>query len=227
MSVLIPTLDEAATIGAVLRRAVAAVPDGELIVVDGGSRDETAAIASAHATVLRSAGTRGGALNEASRAARGDVLLFVHADTMLPSDAEAEIVRVLGDARVVGGAFRFAFDDRSRAARAIAAWVNLRSRLFNVFLGDQALFVRKDVFLRAGGFRDWSVMEDFEILGRLRRFGRLRLARSTIATSARRHRRHGWIKTTATVWLVTWLYLAGAPPRVVTAIYRRRTLSRR
>src|SRR6185312_7235939 len=121
----------------------------------------------------------------------GNILLFLHADTRLPADAGHEIRRVLQNPRVVGGAFRFAFDERCATARVIAAWVNARSRALNIFFGDQALFVRKDIFLRAGGFRDWSLMEDLEILRRLRRFGPLRLTRSPIATSARRHLRDG------------------------------------
>jgi hypothetical protein len=144
-----------------------------------------------------------------------------HADTILPPNTFEEIARTLRDARVVGGAFRFSFDTRCAIARAIASWVNFRSHVFNFFLGDQALFVRKDVFLRAGGFRDWNLMEDVEILGRLRRFGRLRLTRATIATSARRHLRNGWLRTTGTVWLVTWLYFFGVPARILTTFYRR------
>src|SRR5262249_32173995 len=145
-------------------------------------------------------------------------------DTRLPVDAGDEIARVLRNPRVVGGAFRFAFDERCAIARVIAAWVNFRSRVFNVFLGDQALFVRKDVFFRAGGFRDWSLMEDLEILRRLRRFGSLRMTRSTIATSARRHRRDGWVKTTGRVWVVTLMHLLGVSPRSLMTFYRGRTV---
>jgi len=220
MSVLIPAFNEAAIIDDVLRHTVKTLPGREVIVIDGGSADGTAELAALHATVLRSTASRGGALNDAARVARGDVLLFLHADTRLPSDAGEQIFRMLEDSRVVGGAFRFAFDDRRAIARAIAAWVNFRSRAFNVFLGDQALFVRKEVFLRAGGFRDWSLMEDLEILHRLRRFGHLRIAGSTIATSARRHVRDGWLRTTATVWIVTWLHFCGVPPRILTRLYR-------
>jgi cellulose synthase/poly-beta-1,6-N-acetylglucosamine synthase-like glycosyltransferase len=174
--------------------------------------------------VLRSGSSRGSSLNEAARIARGNVLLFLHADTRLPVDAGDEIARVLRDPRVVGGAFRFAFDERCAIALVIAAWVNFRSRVFNVFLGDQALFVRKDVFFRAGGFRDWSLMEDLEILHRLRRFGSLRMTRSTIATSARRHRRDGWLKTTGRVWMVTFMHLLGVSPRSLMTFYRGRTV---
>lgn len=222
ISVLIPTLDEAAIIGTVVRHTADVLSPHELIVVDGGSSDRTAEIAAPYATVVRSTASRGASLNDAARLATGNVLLILHADTFLPAGAGAEILHVLRDARVVGGAFRLTFDARSAFARATAAWVNVRSHAFNVFLGDQALFVWKDVFLRAGGFHDWNLMEDLEILHRLRRFGRLRLARSSVTTSARRHMQDGWIKTTATVWAVTWLHCVGVPPRALAAVYKRR-----
>jgi rSAM/selenodomain-associated transferase 2 len=221
VSVLIPAFNEAWNISDITRHAATALAAHEVIVVDGGSTDATADIAKQYARVVTSLGSRGASLNDAARMARGDVLVFLHADTRLPPDAAAQIARALHDPRVVGGAFRFAFDERCAMARVIAAWVNFRSWAFNVFLGDQALFVRKDVFLRAGGFRDWSLMEDLEILHRLRRYGRLRMTRSSIRTSARRHVRHGWLRTTGMVWIVTWLYFFGVPPRVLAALYRR------
>jgi rSAM/selenodomain-associated transferase 2 len=220
VSVLIPALNESLNISAVVQHTIAALPDHEVIVVDGGSRDGTATIAKQYAAVVVSPGSRGASLNDAARVATGDVLVFLHADTRLPPDAGAEIARALRDPRAVGGAFRFEFDRPCTIARAIAGWVNFRSWAFNVFLGDQALFVRKDIFLQAGGFRDWSLMEDLEILHRLRRYGRLRLTRSSIRTSARRHIRRGWLRTTGTVWIVTWLYFVGVPPRRLVALYR-------
>jgi len=223
VSVLIPTINEATLIGSVLKNVANAFPGCEVIVVDGGRSDGTRTVVDGRATVVHSVASRGSSLNDAARIARGDVLLFLHADTMLPPDADAEIARVLSDPSVVGGAFRFSFDDASTSARVIAAWVNVRSTLFNVFLGDQALFVRKSVFLRAGGFRDWNLMEDLEILHRLRRFGSLRMTRATIVTSARRHLRDGWLITTARVWFVTWLHFFRVPPHILLALYRRQS----
>lgn len=222
ISVLIPALNEASIIAAAVQDAADALPGHEIIVIDGGSDDDTAWIADRCATLIRTTASRGASLNAAARMAAGNVLLFLHADTRLPRNAGDEIARALQAPHAVGGAFRLAFDNRSAMARIIAAWVNARSHLFNIFLGDQALFVRKDVFFRAGGFRDWNLMEDLEILGRLRRFGSLRITRSSITTSARRHVRHGWIRTTGTVWLMTLLYVAGVPSRILTEWYRPR-----
>jgi rSAM/selenodomain-associated transferase 2 len=222
VSVLIPAVNESDRIGSVLRQTAAAFPGHEIIVVAAGDAVATvAAAATRGVAVVRSNATRGASLNEAARTASGDVLLFVHADTLLPSNAAAVITDTLANQTVVGGAFRLRFDDDSRMARVIETWVLARSLAFNVFLGDQTLFVRREVFLSAGGFRDWSLMEDLEILGRLRRFGRLRLVRASVVTSARRHVNRGWIRTTGLVWIVTCLYCCGVPTRVLTQWYRR------
>jgi GT2 family glycosyltransferase len=98
--------------------------------------------------------------------------------------------------------------------------VNVRSSLSNTFFGDQALFVRREVFARAGGFKDWSVMEDVEILERLRRHGRLALLDEAVVTSARRHRRNGWVKTIGTVWVMTLLHSLGVPGHALKRWYR-------
>jgi len=221
ISVLIPAFNEAQRIVTIVQHAAAALPSHEIIVVDGGSTDATVSAAAEVAVVVRSTVSRGASLNRAAQVAHGDVLLFLHADTLLPANAETEIARVLTDGRAVGGAFRLAFDDQSIMGRATAAWVNARSLVFNLFLGDQAMFVWKDVFFRAGGFREWNLMEDLEILRRLRRCGRLRLTHAAVVTSARRHVRDGWLRTTGMVWLVTLLYFFGVPTRVLAGLYRR------
>jgi rSAM/selenodomain-associated transferase 2 len=220
LSVLIPTFEEESALEDTLTHTLRILRGHEVIVVDGGSADRTPEIARRHAKLVTLRKTRGAALNEAAVTARGEVLLFLHADTLLPPDAAAAIEGALADPEVVGGAFRFSFDDQRWGARAIAVWVNARSALLNVFLGDQALFVRRDAFLRAGGFRDWSVMEDLEILGRLRRFGRLRLLSPPVVTSARRHRQRGYVRTLATIWLLTWLNLLGVPGPALARLYR-------
>jgi len=222
LSVLIPAVNETDSIGPVLQRTAAALPGHEIIVVAAGDGVAAAATAaSPPATIVRSDAPRGASLNTAARNATGDALLFLHADTLLPLNAEAAITGALADRTTVGGAFRLRFDQDATIARAIEQWVHARSVLLNVFLGDQGLFVRKDVFFRAGGFRDWNVMEDLEILDRLRGFGRLRQVDASVVTSARRHVLGGWLRTTGSVWLVTWLYFFGVPTSVLTAVYRR------
>ena len=220
LSVIVPTFNEEATIVETLRRAVAALAPHEVIVADGCSADRTAERARAYATVLALPMTRGAALNRAAAIASGDVLLFLHADTMLPLGAAAAIAGALGETNVIGGAFRLRLDHPGRLAAFVAYNVNVRSSLLNTFFGDQAVFVRRDVFARAGGFMEWSVMEDLEILARLRPHGRLALLDEEVVTSARRHRRNGWMTTIATIWIMTLLNRLGVPGHAMIRWYK-------
>ncbi|HEX5501404.1 MAG TPA: TIGR04283 family arsenosugar biosynthesis glycosyltransferase [Thermomicrobiales bacterium] len=220
LSVIVPTYNEEAVVAATLARARAALDPYELLVVDGASADRTAEIAAGYGRVLTLRLTRGASLNRAATLATGDVLLFLHADTLAPPGAAAMIAAALRDPRVVGGAFRLRLDDPGRLARLVSGSVNLRSRLLNTFFGDQALFVRREVFLDAGGYRDWSVMEDLEILSRLRRRGRLALLDATVVSSARRHRRNGWARTIATIWAMSLLTRLGVPGQALARLYR-------
>lgn len=220
ISVIIPALNEAGIIEKTLVHTLETLAPHELFVVDTGSTDATEQIAAPYASVLNDATTRGAGLNVAAAQATGDILLFLHADTLLPPDAEAVIVETLRDPAVIGGAFRLRLDDPRFRARLVAGSVSLRSRLLNTFFGDQAMFVRRDVFLRVGGFREWSVMEDLEILARLRRCGRLTLVNAAVLTSARRHRRRGWVKTIATIWLISLLFRLGVPGQAMIGLYK-------
>ena len=220
LSVIVPTFNEEAVIAETLRRVVVALAPYELIVADGCSADDTVERARPYATVLALPGTRGAALNRAATIATGDVLLFLHADTILPMGAAAAIAGALQDAGVIGGAFRLRFDHPGRLAAILAYNVNVRSSLTNNFFGDQALFVRRDVFVRAGGFKDWSVMEDMEILARLRPHGRLALLDEEVVTSTRRHRRNGWVKTIIIIWLMTILHSLGVSGHAMIRWYK-------
>ena len=220
LSVVVPTLNEESVIVETLERAVATLAPYELIVADACSVDRTAAFAEPYATVLSLPMTRGGALNHAAMIAKGDVLLFLHADTMLPAGAAAAIAGALQEADVIGGAFRLRFDHPGRMAALMSRHVNFRSSLSNTFFGDQALFVRRDVFVRAGGFKEWSVMEDLEILARLRPHGRLTLLDDEVVTSARRHRRSGWLRTIGTIWIMTLLHSLGVSGHTMIRWYK-------
>lgn len=220
LSVIVPTFNEEAVIAGTLRHAVEVLAPFELIVADGCSADATAARARPYATVLALSMTRGAALNQAAAVATGDVLLFLHADTMLPSRAASAIAEALSEADVIGGAFRLRLDHPGWLAALVSYNVNLRSSLLNSFFGDQAMFVRRDVFERAGGFKDWSVMEDLDILPRLRRHGRLALLDEAVVTSARRHLRSGWWATIGTIWIMTLLNRLGVSGHAMTRWYK-------
>jgi rSAM/selenodomain-associated transferase 2 len=220
ISVLVPAFNEEAVIGATLAHARTTLDPHEIVVGDACSTDKTAAIAGAYARVLTRKMSRGAILNDAASTATGDVVLFLHADTLLPPDAASRIATALRDPRVVGGAFRLRLDDPAWAARLISHSVNLRTSLLQTFFGDQAMFVRRDVFLRCGGFQDWSVMEDLEILSRLRPYGHLQLLDAEVITSARRHRNNGWLKTITTIWGICLLNRFGVPGQVLVRLYK-------
>ena len=220
LSVIVPTFNEEAVITQTLRRAVAALAPHEVIVADGCSTDRTAERARPYADVFALPMTRGAALNRAATVATGDVLLFLHADTMLPMGAGAQIAAALRQKDVIGGAFRLRLDHPGPMAALVSFNVNARSLLLNTFFGDQALFVRRDVFVRSGGFREWSVMEDLEILARLRPHGRLALLDDEVVTSARRHQRNGWVTTIATIWIMTLLNRLGVPGHAMIRWYK-------
>ena len=220
LSVIVPTFNEEAGIARTLRRAVAALTPHELIVADGCSVDRTAECARPYANVLALPMPRGAALNHAASVATGDVLLFLHADTMLPLSAATRIAETLQQTDVIGGAFRLRLDHPGPLAALVAFNVNARSRLLNTFFGDQAMFVRRDVFIRSGGFKEWSVMEDLEILARLRPHGRLALLDAEVITSARRHQKDGWVTTIATIWIMTLLNRLGVPGHAMIRWYK-------
>ena len=222
LSVIVPAHNEETTIGDTLAHTREHVSPDELLVANVNSSDQTGEIASRYAQVLTLDSTRGTALNETATHATGDVLLFLHADTLLPRASRALMEAALVDSRVVGGAFRLRLDDPSWFARVVSRGVNVRSALLGTFFGDQGLFVRSEVFADIGGYRDWSVMEDLEILSRLRRQGRLVLLDAEVVTSARRHRRTGWVKTLATVWMICLLFRLGVPSQAMMHMYQPR-----
>lgn len=215
IAVVIPTLDEAADIGATIAAARLALGVCEVVVVDAGSRDGTvAAAAAAGATALIAPGSRAAAMNTGAAAASGDVLLFLHADTILPAGAGAAISAALHASGA--GAFRIGFD---RPRPLLERVVNLRSRLFGVVYGDQALFATRAAFDRAGGFRPIPIMEDRDLAARLRRDGGLTILPLAVVTSSRRHRHEGHVRTIARHWLIQGLYTLGVAPERLARLY--------
>jgi uncharacterized protein len=215
ISVVIPTLDEAPAIGAAVAGARRALGACEVIVVDAGSRDGTAAAAAAAgATVVTALGSRADAMNLGASVASGDVLLFLHADTLLPAGAAAAVAAALE--RTGAGAFQIRFD---RPRVVLERLVNLRSRVFKVVYGDQALFASRAAFDRVGGFRPIPIMEDRDLAARLRRAGGLTVVPLAVTTSSRRHRRDGQVRTIARHWLIQLLYTLRVPPERLARIY--------
>lgn len=199
ISVIIPTRNEAATLPVALAELLAQSPD-EILLADGGSSDETATIAAADGARVLSLGPgrRAAQLNLAAAEAKGDVLLFLHADSKLPDGALQAIREQLAThPEVVGGCFRMRLDHSGWAYRFASRGGDLYCRLTHTLFGDRAIFVRKSDFAAVGGFPELAVMEEVALGRRLGRLGRLALLRPTVVSSARHFVAHG-------VWTVTW-----------------------
>lgn len=221
ISVIIPTLNEAAGIIACLDR-IGRSYEVEVIVVDGGSRDATVERArGAGVKVISTSMGRARQMNAGAAAARGDILLFVHADTLLPSGWEGEVRKVLARPDVAAGAFTFRLDRRTAGLRFIELAVAWRCRLAGMPYGDQGLFVRRRDFVAVGGFPDLPIMEDCELVRRLKKRGRIIVSPAPALTSARRWQQRGILTTTAFNSLVVVAFYLGYPPSLLRRLYDR------
>jgi hypothetical protein len=221
ISIIIPALNEAEMISRTLASAAGA-SDPELIVVDGGSGDGTAEIArSCGATVVSSPPGRGRQMNAGARAAQGECLLFLHADTRLPPGYQQEVRRVLELPGVAAGAFALAIDGAGRGLRLVERAANLRSRLLQLPYGDQGLFLRTELFRSLGGFPALPLMEDVEMARRLRRRGRIVTSPLAALTSARRWESLGVVRATLLNQFFLLASLLGTPPRRLASWYYR------
>jgi rSAM/selenodomain-associated transferase 2 len=220
LSIIIPVLNDAASLASLLEGVQAWREAGhEAIVADGGSRDDSVEVARplSDRMVVAPRG-RASQMNAGAAAASGDALLFLHADTRLPADAPALIVAAL-DAGAVWGRFDIRIDGRSRWLPVVSRMVNWRSRLTGVATGDQAIFVRRDVFQRLGGFADLPLMEDVELSKRLRALGAPACLKGPALTSGRRWDRHGAWRTILLMWRLRAEYFFGGDPRRLAARY--------
>jgi rSAM/selenodomain-associated transferase 2 len=218
-TVIIPTLNEALVIEKTLAR-LSQTADLEIIVVDGGSRDGTAELARRHAKVVTTSPGRARQMNEGARQAAGKILLFLHADALLTDGAVGEMEAVMGDPRVVGGAFHLEIGSPKASLRWIAKAANLRTRFMGIPYGDQGLFVRSQVFKELGGYPVIPLMEDFEFSRRLKRRGSVVILSSRIRVSSRRWDQEGVFYVTLRNQLFVLMYFLGVPPERLTRWYR-------
>lgn len=224
ISVIIPTLNEERNLPQSLACLSASAPT-EVIIVDGGSTDRTLDLAHdfcarmPNARVLTAPRGRASQMNEGVKASQGTVLLFLHADTQLPPQTERIVESALASPTVVGGRFDVRFDNSSAWSQIISAFMNRRSRLTGIATGDQALFVRREVFEALGGFSEIPLMEDIEFSRRLQQAGRMVALRSTVVTSFRRWDTQGPLRTILLMWTLRLLYWAGVNPHQLARVY--------
>lgn len=222
-SVIIPTLNAQDVLPDTFDTLLSGVAQGvlrEVIVSDGGSTDRTVALAEAcGAEVIKGSAGRGPQLARGASLARGSWLLFLHADTHLPKQWVGALATHMTGSPDMAAAFRLRFRARGVAARATAAWANLRSSALGLPYGDQGLFVSRRLYDEMGGYADLPLMEDVEMAGRLR--GRLRLLDETVSTSAQRYERSGWIRRGGGNLLTLARYYCGADPARLAARYHK------
>jgi len=212
VAVVMPVLNEAGTLSAALEHLRQQAPD-EIIIVDGGSNDTTCDIVRNHPQIrlLNTARGRAAQMNAGGAAVDSDILLFLHADTRLPPDAIGSI-RAAVRAGHLWGRFDVRLDNPKPIYRVIEWLMNQRSAITGVATGDQAIFVRRDIFRELGGYPAIALMEDIALSARLKRIMAPARLRTAVTTSARRWERYGVIRTVARMWWLRLCYWFGVSP---------------
>jgi rSAM/selenodomain-associated transferase 2 len=221
LSIIVPVLDEEAGIAATLQALSALRARGaEVIVADGASQDRTAALARPLCDrLIVAARGRASQMNAGASAARGEILLFLHADTRLPEDADRLIMDGLKRSGRTWGRFDVSIDGRHPLFPVIAAMMNLRSRLTGIATGDQAIFAATAAFAAIGGFPDIPLMEDIVLSRRLKRLSRPLCVSARALTSGRRWEQYGVMRTILTMWRLRLAFFFGVAPSKLAARY--------
>ncbi|MDD3471287.1 MAG: TIGR04283 family arsenosugar biosynthesis glycosyltransferase [Syntrophaceae bacterium] len=219
VSVIIPTLNEEPNLEVCIN-ALGSMRDFELIVVDGGSRDDTVTIAKKmDAQVFTTSPCRASQMNLGARMASGEILVFLHADTLLPDNWIQIVRKTLVPPNVILGAFEFSLDELRWQFLLIRKLANFRSRFFQMPYGDQALFVGRDNFYRIGGFPEIMIMEDFAFCRLAKRHGLIKTVSAQAITSCRRWKNRGIIRNTLINQYIIALFALGASDRKLRSIY--------
>ncbi len=224
-SIIIPVLHEGERILSAIDRihALGPVEPYEIIVVDGASDLDTLRFLRGRKDVTAVAAATGRArqMNRGADVARGEILLFLHADTELPPGALGKIKEVIHGTEAVAGAFDLGIASGKRVFRIIERAASIRSRLTRIPYGDQALFMKKEYFDRIGGFREIPLMEDIELMRRIKKQGgRIHILRERVMTSPRRWEKEGILLCTLRNWAISTFYYLGVPPETLNRFYR-------
>lgn len=219
VAVIVPLLNEAAELPRLLHRLRTCAAD-EMVVVDGGSTDDSRRLLQASGVRwLASPPGRAVQMNNGARVCTSDILLFLHADTEICSDHIETLRGLTRRSGVVGGRFDVRLTGNGMALRVVEYFINLRSRMTGISTGDQAIFVRREVFERMGGFADIPLMEDIEFSRRLKRQGGISCLRQRVRTSSRRWEQYGTVRTVLLMWRLRLLFRLGIPPARLAEMY--------
>ena len=187
---------------------------------EGTSPEVLSAFAHAGAFLLSSEAPRGARLSSAAAASTGDIFLFLHADTILPRGWDLAVRRAV-ESGAAGGAFRLSFSGGGARMAWVAFWANARTAFTRMPYGDQAPFVRRDVYERLGGHEPWPLLEDWDLARRVRDAGRVALLPEAVSTSPRRYLERGVARTVLRNWRTLWRFRRGVPPETLAEEYRR------
>ena len=221
LSIIIPTLNEEDVLGKTLAQ-LQHKKNCEVIVVDGGSSDTTLALAEKYGCrIIASPKGRGKQMNLGAGQAQGEVLLFLHADTLLPANFPELILATVTRPGISSGAFSLAIDSSLRSLATIAYLANLRSRFLHLPYGDQGLFTTRGMFNAIGGFPEMEIMEDFVFMRKIKKEGKIVILPERATTSARRWQNIGILRTTLINQLIVCGYSLGVPPARLVKWYRR------
>jgi len=230
ISIIIPTYNEEDTIQKTLDQFLCIEYPTEIIVADGGSTDDTKKIVRkiiAQKTcscsvqlVLAPPRGRGPTMQTGAEHAQGDYLLFLHADTIVPKNWCEELIKALASPNIIGGAFKLSFDNKERFYSIASAYSNLRARLFHIYHGDQAIFIRKSVYRRIGGFPLVPLMEDVILSKRMKAFGKTTQLSCAVSTSPRRIAQYGKMKSIFRYFTIKTLFFFGVSPKKLTKLYK-------
>ncbi|MDQ6975417.1 MAG: TIGR04283 family arsenosugar biosynthesis glycosyltransferase [Mariprofundaceae bacterium] len=219
VAIIVPVYNEEKTLGTFLPLLEKFACD-QLIIVDGGSQDASQArLKKQGITWVQGRKGRAKQMNDGAAGCTSDVLLFLHVDTQLPPRAIEFIQIAMQDRTTVGGRFDVRLDGKEPVFRLIETLINWRSRLSRISTGDQAMFVRRHVFERVGGFAEQALMEDIALSRCLKRHGKIACLRHTVTTSARRWQYHGVMRTVLLMWRLRFLYWCGVNSNTLAAMY--------
>jgi rSAM/selenodomain-associated transferase 2 len=220
LSIVIPTLNEAAVLAETLA-AIGVDPNIEVLVVDGGSQDDTCSIAQSWGTkLLHSNPGRAQQMNLGAQTAQNDILLFLHGDTLLPLHYYRLIVATINQPHTIAGAFDLTINAPDVSLRLVEWGVRLRSRLLQLPYGDQGIFLKRETFARIGGYPNLAIMEDYQFINNLKRLGQIAIVPIPVKTHPRRWQKLGILRTTVINQIMILGYHLGIPPEKLRAWYR-------